>query len=298
MKWLVLLLTSLAVAVAAYLGKGHNHFPTPRRDLPLRVACEDTLIQLATACSEDFQSRSRQLIEVKWSGSKLAIEGLIQGNVDAALTTRRMTNDERERLKQSTGQEPCELHFGYFAMAVIVAKDSPLQSVNFWDLREIFAEGGSLNQWEQFGVGGLTGTIEQVARISPSGTRPLLLDSILGEDPVGKKRGVKPRMPYVSGSRELVELVAKKPSAFGYIGAAWVSGKVKALPIAHTGEAQPIALSPESVRSLRYPLSGGLYFITAGHPGDREVKRLSQWMIEERAQEILKQNGVVPLVDQ
>jgi len=252
----------------------------------------DTMVNLAQAWAEEYAKvDSAVSVEVSGGGSGTGIAALINGTVDIANCSRRFEPREIEQAKRNTGKEPREFMVGYDALAIYVHKGNPLEEIALEQLAEIYAEGGKFDKWSQLGVKMPAGADEiiRVSRQSNSGTYFYFREAVLG-----KGRDLKLGSRDMQGSKDVVELVSKTPGAIGYSGMGYNTSMVKELRLAKKRGDKAYAPTIETTLSHAYPIARPLLMYTLGEPAGA-VKKYMDWVHSAAGQEIVAQNGYVPL---
>ena len=100
---------------------------------------------------------------------------------------------------------------GVDGLAIVVHRSNPVTSLSMDQLRQLYS--GEI--LDRATVGGNETEVELVSREDGSGARRLFEDRIMDNDAVSLTAVVMPT------SRDVVEYVAKTPSAIGYVSAGW-----------------------------------------------------------------------------
>lgn len=260
----------------------------------IRVEGSDTMVNMAQAWAERYhQERPNVSVQVLGGGSGVGIASLIDGNCDIADTSRAMKADEIKRAKSVRGVAPEEIEVAYDALAVLVHKDNPLESIRIDQLAEIFGEGGTTTRWSQLGVKvpARYDKIIRVGRQNSSGTYAFFREIVLG-----KKRDFKLGSIDAHGSKDGVLLIAKTPGAVGYSGMGYVTNDVKAVTIIGRRGASPIAPTVENARNGSYPLTRPLQLYTIGKPTGPIADYIA-WILAPKGQKVVLEQGYVPVRD-
>ena len=250
------------------------------------------MVNLAQAWAEEYANVEPTVsVEVSGGGSGTGIAALIEGTVDIANCSRRFEPQEIEQAKKNTGKEPREFMVGYDALAVYVHKDNPLEEITLEQLAEIYGEDGKITKWSQLGVKMPAGAdkIILIGRQSNSGTYQYFREAILG-----KKLDFKLGSLDMQGSKDVVELISKAPSAIGYSGMGYATSGVKMLRIARKAGDQFFAPTIENTLNHTYPIARPLFMYTLGEPTGG-VKKYLGWIHSEAGQRIVALTGYVPL---
>lgn len=282
----------LAVGVAFMIGGcGGGKGATPS-GTTIQVKGSDTMVNVAQAWAEEYKTAVPTVdVEVSGGGSGVGIAALERGTIDIANSSRNMKAEEIELAKRNTGKEPKEFVVGFDALAVYVHKDNPIGEISLEQLTQIFAEDGTFTKWSQLGVTipeGGDDVIVRVSRQSSSGTYEFFREHVLGQ------KDFKLGSRDMSGSKEVVELVANTKTAIGYSGMGYATTHVKMLPLA--GQAGQAAVPPTVATTLdkSYPLARSLLIYTLGEP-EGEVKRYIDWILSPAGQKVVEANGYVPV---
>jgi phosphate transport system substrate-binding protein len=252
----------------------------------------DTMVNLAQAWAEEYAKVDPTIsVEVSGGGSGTGIAALIAGTVDIANCSRTFEPQEIEQAKKNTGREPREFKVGFDALAVYVHKNNPMTGITLQQLAEIYGEGGKITQWSQLGIklAGGDDEIIRISRQSNSGTYQYFREAVLG-----KGHDFKLGSRDMHGSKDVVELVSKTPTAIGYSGMGYATAEVKMLPVAKSAGDKAYAPTVENTLSHTYPIARPLYMYTLGEPTGPE-KKYMDWIHSEEGQKIVAQSGYVPL---
>ncbi len=251
----------------------------------------DTLVNVAQAWAESYgKVDSAVAVAVSGGGSGTGISAMINGTVDIANSSRRMTPSEIAAAR-GNGNDPVQHLVGYDALAVYVHARNPLGSLTMRQLAGIYGDDGTIERWSQLGVevpGCPTDEIVRVSRQNNSGTFAYFREAVL--DNYDFKLGSHD----MHGSKDVVDLVAHTPCAIGYSGLAYATPEVKT-PCLAPGEGAPcVTPSMRTALDGSYPISRPLLMYTSGHPAG-EVKKYLDWVLGEEGQCIMLEAGYTPV---
>ncbi|MBN1601446.1 MAG: phosphate ABC transporter substrate-binding protein [Chitinispirillaceae bacterium] len=256
----------------------------------IQVKGSDTMVNVAQAWAEEYSVVDKNVeVEVSGGGSGVGIAALVKGTIDIANASRNIKSDEATIAKKNTGKEPKEFIVGYDALAVYVHKDNPLNEISLDQLKQIYAEDGSVSRWSDLGItipGTSSNEIVRISRQSSSGTYEFFREHVLGN------KDFKLGSRDMNGSKEVVELVGATKTAIGYSGMGYATENVKMLNIKTDHGA--FAPTVENAQTKVYPLARSLLLYTLGEP-EGAVKKYIDWIMSAQGQEIEKENGYVPL---
>jgi phosphate transport system substrate-binding protein len=145
-----------------------------------------------------------------------AVEKLMNQEVLLVFTTRRLTPNEEETLKQMKYRPTCT-ELAYDALALIVNKANPDTLITVDTFRKIMA--GEVTQWSELNPESKMGKIKVAFDNPKSGTLRYVVDSIMEGKQVKTDGNVKAAMT----SAEVVEYVENNKNAIGVVGSIWLN---------------------------------------------------------------------------
>jgi len=287
-----LLLAAVAV-IAILTASSDSRAADKKKKVEIRAMGSDTLVQLATTWAESYRKvRPNVFVNVNGGGSGVGIAKLIAGETDICNASREMKAEEKTKLKTATGKDAKEFVVAYDALAVYSNPANPIKQISVEELREIWAEGGSITTWEQV-TPSFMGKIALFGRQNSSGTYDYFREHICGKKD-GKQREFRGGISELNGSSEVVENVAKTPTGLGYSGMGYKIDKVNWLKVSNKKGEEGVEPGIEVARSGKYPISRKLYLYTAGDPSP-EVKAYIDWILSNAGQKLVEKEGFVPL---
>ena len=252
----------------------------------------DTMINLVQSLAEEYRKvNSKVAIAVSGGGSGVGIAALENGTVDLANASRELKPEEIEKITKRTGKAPISHTVAYDALAVYVHRANPLPKITKAQLACIYGEGGTCGKWTDLGVEvpGCSGQeIVRISRQNNSGTYAYFREWVVGE-----KADFKLGSRDLSGSKDVVDLVANTPCAIGYSGIGYKTSGVKAACLAKADEP---CVEPSTATALdgTYPLARALYMITTGSPSPDVIGYLD-WVRSDAGQTVVEKIGYAPL---
>ena len=293
----ILLLLAIPLALAgACKKKTETGEPgaAPAKKKAIQNIGSDTMSNLAQAWAEEYGKVNPAVsIEVSGGGTGQGVAALINGTADIANASRKLEPEELAKAKAAHGTEPTEYMVGYDALSIYVHKSNPLNEISLEDLGEIYREGGKISSWADLGVKSIPGAqdnkIVRVSRQNNSGTYHYFRELV-----VGKKNDYKAGSLDMNGSKDVVELVSKTPTAIGYSGMGYKTGDVKVLKVTKKKGEPAVEPSIASTLDKSYPISRPLFMYTPGAPSP-EVKAYIDWVLSPAGQKVLEHTGYVPL---
>lgn len=217
---------------------------------PVTIKGSTTVLPIAQVASETFMETNPGItISVQGGGSGVGIASLLDKTTDIATSSRKIKDEEVKKAKAS-GVNPHETAIALDGIAVIIHPSNPVRGLTRMQIKDIYT--GKISNWSQ--VGGRNAKIVTVNRDTSSGTFEAFDALALNKEKVR-------RDALTSASNQAVaQTVAQTPGAVGYVGIAYLTPRVRAVPV------DGIACSKKTVQSGKYPLSRSLYLYTNGKP--------------------------------
>jgi phosphate transport system substrate-binding protein len=284
----------VVAAIAITVGLTRDGFSAERKRVEIRVKGSDTMVQLATAWAEAYRKvKPNVFINASGGGSGTGIAALQNNTTDLCNASREIKKEEIEKVKSASGKDVKEFAVCYDALAVYSHPSNPIKEISIPELREIWAEGGSITRWEDVSSA-LNGNIVLFGRQNNSGTYDYFREHICGKNKEGKQREFRSGISEMNGSAEVVENIARTPLGLGYSGMGYKTPSVNWMKVSNKKGEPGVAPGVEVARSGKYPISRKLYIYTAGEP-TAEMKAYIDWILSPAGQKIVEQEGFVPL---
>ena len=257
----------------------------------LQAKGSDTMVNLMQVLSEEYsKARPEVIVAVTGGGSGTGIKALLDGTTDLANASRSIKAEEKEAAEKN-GIHPHENVVAYDGLAIYVAKDNPIQSISFDELKCVYSADGTCKRWSDLGVTldcGGNDEIQKVGRQNNSGTYEYFREEILGKE--GKFTNTMDQ----SGTQQVVDVVATNRCAIGYGGMGYHNDAVRFVCLSKV-KGEPCAEpSIEAVKTGAYKFSRPLYVYTNGAP-QGEAKAFLDWIMTPDGQKIVLDSGFVPL---
>jgi phosphate transport system substrate-binding protein len=263
------------------------------KQLSIQYIGSDTMVNIAQAWAEEYAKVEPNVsVEVSGGGSGVGIAALINKTADIANASRKLEPQEEEKAKASAHGAPTEFVVGFDGLAIYVHTDNPLAEISVDQLAELYREGGTLSKWSALGVKEIPGAkgddIIRVSRQNNSGTYHYFRETVLA------KKDFKQGSIDMSGSKDVVEQVAKTPGAIGYSGLGYATPAVKMLKVSKKSGEPAILPSVATVMDKTYPISRPMFMYTPGAPVPH-VKKYIDWVMSPAGQKIVEETGYVPI---
>ncbi|HTF95335.1 MAG TPA: phosphate ABC transporter substrate-binding/OmpA family protein [Cellvibrio sp.] len=252
----------------------------------INIKTQQGKLPVEKAVSAELNGRI-EFIEIHAHGSSTAFADLLQGNAELGMSSRRITEAERESLQEKSGDltEPGAEHIiGLDGLAIIIDSKNAITQLSMPELVKIFS--GEVTNWSE--LGGENLPIKVYARDENSGTWDSFKSLVL--DPV--KANLVMNATRVESSSELSDAVAKEPGAIGFIGLPYVR-RAKLLAISSTKTSKPVLPTHFTVSTEDYPLARRLYFYLPQKNINADAEDFVKFSATERGQSIVEDIGLV-----
>jgi phosphate transport system substrate-binding protein len=253
----------------------------------------DTMVNLALAWAEGYQIiRPDIRVAVSGGGSGTGIAALINGTVDLANASRRITEEEIDAAR-GRGYNPIEFVVARDAIAVIVHPENPIDSFSLSQLSDIYS--GKIDNWSE--LGGEDRPIVRLSRETNSGTHIFFLEEVLRLGDPDNRTLFSADTLLLPSSQGITQEVRDNRNAIGYEGLGYVVPEVKVLAVALTPQDTPVLPTLETVLASSYPISRDLYIYTIREPFG-EILGYINWILSPEGQDLVSELGYIPIIDE
>lgn len=280
---------TLAVLLAACGGRERQTTSTGgaassgRSNKPLTIKGSDTMVILGQRLAEEYMTaKPGTVVQVNGGGSGTGIAALINGTADLAMSSRSMTDKEKQQAKTARGADVVEHPIALDALGVFVHASNPVAQLTIAQVKDIFQ--GKVTNWSQ--VGGPNAPVVLYGRESSSGTYDYFREHVLA------KEDFAPRVQTLQGTAAIINAVGHDKNGIGYGGIAYAK-EVKALPVSADGK-PAVAPNEQTVADGTYPLARKLFFYYPANAQER-VTAFAQWSVTAEAQALVTKVGYFPL---
>lgn len=267
MRNLWLLVAAVCITLATSCGSNHRKPATWRTSDDVHIAVDETFRDIMEEEIETFGLLNpSSAMKPVYCSEDSAIRMLLRDSVRCAITTRKLSKDELDVLKNYK-LDAKQAMIATDAFALIVSKDNPDTLITVSEIRDIVS--GRITRWELLKHSGKKGELKLVFDNSGSSTVRYMRDSLLAGQQVAGNL-------YAQGSNQaVIDAVKDNPEIIGVVGANWLKGKsdsvltsfenldVKVLKVARKDGKNEIGWRPYQYRILTgdYPLIRSVYVI-------------------------------------
>ena len=287
----ILILCLTACSSTAGSNASNPEIPTQSKYIDNKGS--DTIVNLALAWAERYQTIKPDVqISVTGGGTGTGLTALVNKSVDIANASRQIKAEELDAA-QKAGLNPQEFVIARAAIAVIVNPENPVQHLTLTQLSAIYR--GEITNWKE--VGGEDRPIVKLSRETNSGTHVFFLETVVRLGNKEDKTIFSADTLLLPSSEGIISEVRENPNAIGYDGLGYVTSEVKMLAVSSLKTPDVFVIpSAATVADGSYMISRNLYMYTPDVPTG-EVKAYIDWIMSAEAQQIVKDLGFVPIVE-
>jgi phosphate transport system substrate-binding protein len=268
----------------------------------IHIAGSDTMKPLTEAWSTDLRQLYPGLtIRVDSKGSEAGLASLLEGKVQIAAMSRRMTQLEIVEFKREFGYEPTEVPVAVDALAVFVHKDNPIEGLTLAEVDAMFSKERRrglkypVNSWgdvmlleEEWAKA----PVHLYGRNGNSGTASFFREHVLsGAD-------LKKSMTVGVGSASVVIELMKDRFGIGFSGIGYRTSGLRPVPLAAVEGGRYVPPTFETAMDGSYPLRRNLYLYINRPPKGALPPPLTEYVkysLSRQGQQIVVDEGYYPL---
>lgn len=223
-------------------------------------------------------------VEIKAHGSGTGYQGLVNGEAQIAMSSRRIKNDEMLMLERfgDIRSFDTEKIIAIDGLAVIVNRSNPIQSLTVDEIARLFS--GEITNWST--LGGMDMPISIYARDDKSGTWDTFKSLVLA-----KQYALDKSAQRFESNDKLSDTVSSDLGGIGFVGLASVR-QAKALEISD-GQTLALEPSPLHVATEDYPLARRLYMYIKPTEDNIAVSNFIDYVQSSSGQEIVTDIGFI-----
>ena len=251
-------------------------------DGTVRIKGSESELPLVLKLVDYFKNHTDTTIQfnVSGGGSNIGISLLEKEQVDIAMSSRKLRDEERRYLAEKN-IELGEIIVAYDALFIIVNKDNPLNKITTEQLQSIYT--GKIKNWKE--LGGADVPIISCSRRASSGTKSFFESIVLS----GKKADASVREFDNYGS--LLEIVKKDKGAIGFNSLGYINDEVKYLNISlDNGKTFFNVQQAQNLTKENYPLVRPLYIIYK-KASEKNFKPFIDFIQSDSAKSVIKSAG-------
>lgn len=253
----------------------------------LTIKGSDTEVQLVSALAEEFSKQSPDTkIAVAGGGSATGIAALLNGDIDIANSSRKMSESEWKQAEEK-GMTVGEFILARDGLSLIVHPDNPVRSLSIEQAGELFS--GTVTNWKE--VGGPDAPVSLYGRQSTSGTFSFFRSVVVNGEYALTMRNME-------SSQAIVDAIKTDVNGIGYVGVGYVKNEdgtpksgVRIVPVrTEKGDISP--LDAAAVEAGTYPIARVIYQYVAKVPdADSPTAAFFRFESSDEGQAIVERTG-------
>lgn len=268
----------------------------------LSVAGSETMKPLTESWAADLRRLYPGFtISVTSAGSEAGLAALLEGKVQIAAMSRRITQQEIVEFKREFGYEPVEVPVAVDALGVFVHKDNPIEGLSLAQLDAMFSKERRrgleypINTWGDALVleeGWADAPVHLYGRNGSSGTASFFREHVLNG------AALKNTMTAGAGSASVVVELVKDPFGIGFSGIGYQITGIRPVPIASVQGGRYVQPSFQTAMDGSYPLRRNLYLYVNRPPKVAASPTLTEYVkfvLSQQGQQIVLAQGYYPL---
>lgn len=251
----------------------------------------DTEFDLVKSMAQEFdlQNHSDKKFVVMGGGSVSGLNALIDGTIEIANSSRRITPSEHDQAIEK-GVNPIQMIIAMDAIAIITNPKLGIDSLSLFQVRDIFS--GKIKNWKH--VGGPDKAIHLYGRDSLSGTYDFIKNKVICGEYCSSMKNME-------NTKAIIEAVKNDIHGIGYTGVGSLteknglpSGEVWANYLYIEGGTAYSPFEYKSIENGDYPLTRPLFQYFNGVPKGRLLEFLN-FELSSAGQELVRKEGYFPI---
>ena len=219
MKKLFYILVSLTVSLALTTSCSKTQRKSSRTDTAssgaIAFASDESFSSIIEECRQvfEFTKKGKAHLTPIYMSETEAIDRLVNDTMQLVIAARKFRQAELDTLLARTYKGVC-FPIGYDGLALIIHPQNTDSCITVSDVKRVLS--GEAADWSDIYPGSKRGKIRLAFDRSGSSAAQYCVDSILGGKPLGANATAAQSTP------EVIEYVARTPSAIGIIGSNWL----------------------------------------------------------------------------
>jgi len=258
----------------------------------------DTMVNLSKIWAIEFMKQYPNIsVQINGGGSGTGIAALLNNTGQIANVSRELKQSETKKAKLHN--LIIKKHIvALDAIAIIVNKNNKIDSLDFYQLKQIFT--GKINNWKQ--LGGSSAKITLFGRENSSGTYEFVKNVILNNSNENINYDFDSSTQVLQGTSSLAEAIAGDVSAIGYGSLGYFAKRndVKIIKIKKNKTdiavnlIQHKQINYKYIWNGNYPLARYLYCFTTSFNNNAVIKYIN-FVKSQNGQKLVKEMEYIPL---
>ncbi|MDR1781698.1 MAG: phosphate ABC transporter substrate-binding protein [Bacilli bacterium] len=240
----------------------------------LEVSGSTSIAPVMEKLIASYEKDNNVKINLTADGSSAGITAATDGVSDIGMSSRSLTKDE---LKDDLNVNI----IGIDAIVVVVNKNNGVDNLTIDDLHDIYS--GKKTNWKDFG--GINRPIVLVSRENGSGTRDAFEENIKVKTDQGISLVDSNNPVIVNSTGAVIENVAQKEGAIGYMSLGSVDDEIKAIKL------NGVEPSEQSIIDKKYPITRDFYLVSK--KDNKKVDEFISFILSKKGQQIMENEGFI-----
>jgi phosphate transport system substrate-binding protein len=244
-----------------------------------------------------------------------AVAGVYTGRAEIGVLGREIWPIEEQAFESVTGYAPTmvdvatgayDVPKATFALMIFVHHSNPLASITTEQLKRTFGSSGKpIRTWGDLGVkGSWAGHAIHLYGFTTENDKAVIFRNLVFGQKTNWSCNLRefangPGADGLDAGELIVQAIAKDPYGIGISNVHYATKDVRAVPLARSATAPPIAPSRENVASRAYPLTRAVYFVldrSADHPLSEPTSEFLKYVLSSQAAaDVLREANYLPL---
>lgn len=242
----------------------------------LEISGSTSVAPLMEKLVGSYKEKNDVTINTNADGSSAGIKAASEGISNIGMSSRELKDDETK-----LGLENNVIALD--AIGVVTSKSNKVSNLTIEQLKKIYS--GQIKNWKD--LGGADLPIVVISREDGSGTRSAFeeIAGLLNDDETSMVDKANPVI--VNSTGAVIENVAQKEGAIGYLSLGSIDDKVKLLSV------NSVIPSEETVKNKKYLLSRNFNLVTKD--ANDATKKFVDFILSDEGQKIVKAEGYVSI---
>jgi phosphate transport system substrate-binding protein len=244
-----------------------------------------------------------------------AVAGVYTGRAEIGVLGREIWPIEEQAFESVTGHAPTMVDVATgaynvpkatFALMIFVHRSNPLASITTEQLERTFGSSEkAIRTWGDLGVkGSWAGHTIHLYGFTTDNDKAMIFRNLVFSKKTHWNCNLRefangPGADGLDAGELIIQAVAKDPYGIGISNVHYATKEVRAVPLAPSSTAEPIAPSRENVASRVYPLTRAVYFVldrSADHPLAEATSEFVKYVLSRQAAaDVLLEGSYLPL---
>ncbi len=249
-----------------------------------------SISELSKAWAEAYMKENTGTkIEILSTGSKKGIEDFLEGKVDIAESSRKISTEEILKAKEKN-IDVGEFYVGFNIYCVAVNPGNKVEKLDKEQIKGIFS--GKITNWKD--VGGEDGEIAVLYREIPQGEYDYFLEKFIDISKNVDMNKLPANIKVLKTPEDIVKEIAQNKNAIGYFFMNYQDKSTKALAVSKEKDGEYLIPSVENAQTGKYPVLRPYYMYISKY-AKKPLRDFIDFIYSDQGADIAKKNGFVPV---